>query len=360
MKKLVLALMITTIAGSVPHASASARTSVSIVGDKFEINGAYTNLGRPNIEGMLLNARMINAAFNDRNEANRLTAWAYPDTRVWDAQRNTDEFTAQIPSYATDGLNMITVGLQGGDPWPSGSTHPRDEIVSAFNPNGKLRARWMSRLSEIIDAADAAGMVVDLSLFYVYQDQIVTADARVEEGAKAVLDWVASHGYTNVLLEVCNECNDPSPGFAHDNLKPSVGLAAFLSALNGYSTVPVSASFTSNYWIPDAIIDAEDFVTMHCNSRTANEVISMVQDMDARTTKPIVFNECGTDLTKMSAGVDAGASWGYYDQGSGSDHYTTGSGFQAVPANWGPTVSTLKTAFFDAICDAAVEGTAPA
>jgi hypothetical protein len=83
----------------------------------------------------------------------------------------------------------------------------------------------------------------------------------------------------------------------------------------------------------------------------------MVQDMDARTTKPIVFNECGTDLAKMSAGVDAGASWGYYDQGSGSDHYTTGSGFQAVPANWSPTASTLKTAFFDATCDAAVEGT---
>ena len=86
----------------------------------------------------------------------------------------------------------------------------------------------------------------------------------------------------------------------------------------------------------------------------------MAQDMDARTTKPIVFNECGTDLTKMSAGVGAGASWGYYDQGSGSDHYTTGSGFQAVPANWVPTVTTPKAAFFDAVRDAAVEGTAPA
>jgi len=357
MRKLVLALMITTFAGSVPHASATARTSVSINGDKFEINGAYTNLGQPNVEGMLLNARMINAAFNDRNATNRSTAWAYPDTGVWDAQRNTDEFVAQIPKYASDGLSMVTVGLQGGNPWPSGSTHPRDEIVSAFNSNGTLRARWMSRLSEIIEAADAAGMLVDLSLFYVYQDQIVTTDVRVEEGAKAVLDWVTSHGYTNVLLEVCNECNDPSPGFVHDNLKPSVGLAALLSNLNAYSTVPVSASFTSTYWIPDAIIDAEDFVTMHCNSRTADEVISMVQDMDARTTKPIVFNECGTDLAKMSAGVDAGASWGYYDQGSGSDHYSTGSGFQAVPANWDPTASAEKTAFFEATCDAAVEGT---
>src|SRR4051794_3193089 len=300
MKKLILAMAITTVAANVPEASATAHTSVSIDGDRFEINGAYTNLGQPNIEGMLLNARMINAAFNDRNATNRLTAWGYPDTGVWDAQRNTDEFTAQIPNYASDGLNMVTVGLQGGDPWPSGSTHPRDEIVSAFNPNGKLRARWMSRLSEIIEAADSAGMVVDLSLFYVYQDQIVTTDAGVEAGAKAVLDWVASHGYTNVLLEVCNECNDPSPGYDHDNLKPSVGLAALLSELNAYSTVPVSASFTSNYWISNAMIDAEDFVTMHCNSRSADEVMSMVQDMDERTTKPIVFNECGTDLTKMS------------------------------------------------------------
>ena len=159
-----------------------------------------------------------------------------------------------------------------------------------------------------------------------------------------------------MLLEVCNECNDRSPGFDHDNLEPSIGLGTLLSTLNAYSTVPVSASFTSNYDIPNSIISAEDFVTMHCNSKTAAQVTSMVQVMDARTTKPIVFNECGSDLTKMTAAEDAGASWGYYDQGSGSDHYTTGNGYQAVPANWGTQVSTLKAAFFDDLCGGPTEG----
>src|SRR5205085_646048 len=85
MKELLLAMVITTMVVGVPQVSATARTSVSIDGDKFEINGAHTNLGRPNVEGRLLNARMINAAFNDRNATNRLTAWTYPDTGVWDA-----------------------------------------------------------------------------------------------------------------------------------------------------------------------------------------------------------------------------------------------------------------------------------
>jgi hypothetical protein len=357
MKHRVLATVLSAMIVGVPPASATAHTTVSIAGDRFEVDGAYTNLGQPT-EGMLLNARMINAAFNDRNATNRLTTWAYPDTGLWNAQRNTDEFVAQIPGYASDGLNMITVGLQGGDPWPSGSTHPRDEIVSAFNANGTLRSGWMSRLGEIVEAADAAGIVVDLSLFYVYQDQIVSTDARVERGAKAVLDWVALHGFTNVLLEVCNECNDTSPGFDHDNLKSSVGLASLLMTLNAYSTVPVSASFTSRYWITDAVISAEDFVTMHCNSRSPTDVTSMVQSMDARTTKPIVFNECGPDLTKMTAAEDAGASWGYYDQGSGNGHYMTGSGFQAVPADWSPMSSPAKAAFFGALSGAPLDGSA--
>lgn len=88
------------------------RTTVSIVGETVHINGQPTNPGS-RAEGLLLNARMVQAIFDDANASTRKW-WAYTDTGVWNATRNVEEFVAAVPSYAEHGLNAITVGLQGG------------------------------------------------------------------------------------------------------------------------------------------------------------------------------------------------------------------------------------------------------
>ena len=75
-----------------------------------------------------VNSRMIQGVFDDANPATR-HQWAYHDTGVWDAQRNTNEFIAMFPTYAAKGLEMVTVGLQGGAPRLT-AKHP--EIVTAF------------------------------------------------------------------------------------------------------------------------------------------------------------------------------------------------------------------------------------
>ena len=95
------------------------RTRVSISGAKFLINGRTTYPGRifrgRNIEGLLLNTRMVQGIFDDKNPATR-GKWAYPDTGVWDPERNTNEFIAAMPAWRDHGVLCFTINLQGGSP----------------------------------------------------------------------------------------------------------------------------------------------------------------------------------------------------------------------------------------------------
>ena len=95
------------------------RTSVSIVQDEFHINARPTYEGvRWNgrrIQGLLFNSRMVQGIFDDRNTTTA-PQWAYPDTRKWDAERNTREFIAAMPEWRRHGLLAFTLNLQGGSP----------------------------------------------------------------------------------------------------------------------------------------------------------------------------------------------------------------------------------------------------
>jgi hypothetical protein len=102
-----------------PDPVQSRRTRVSIVGDAVHVNGRPTYEGRTwkglKIEGLLLNSRMVQAAFDDLNPATR-SRWAYPDTKAWDPDRNTREFLAAMPEWRRHGLNSFTLNLLGGSP----------------------------------------------------------------------------------------------------------------------------------------------------------------------------------------------------------------------------------------------------
>ncbi len=75
------------------------RTRIEIDGQRFLIDGRPTYPGREwhgaPIEGLLLNARMVQATFDDENELTR-PLWSYPDG-PWDPERNTREFMAALP-----------------------------------------------------------------------------------------------------------------------------------------------------------------------------------------------------------------------------------------------------------------------
>ena len=150
------------------------QTEISIDGDRFLINGRPTYTGRSykdmRIEGLLLNARMIQGIFDDLNPETR-ARWAYPDTGKWDPERNTREFVAAMPEWRRHGLLSFTVNLQGGSPEGYSKAQPWNN--SAINPDGSLRSDYMRRLESILDRADELGMAPIVGLFYFGQDQRV-------------------------------------------------------------------------------------------------------------------------------------------------------------------------------------------
>jgi hypothetical protein len=142
-------------------------TELAIDGQKFLLNGkptyeGVTHLGR-RIEGLLFNSRMVQAIFDDE-DPDTVDNWRYPDTGVWDPNRNTAEFCAILPEYRRYGLLAVTVGLQGG-----GSIYQPEVyehyLNTAFTPVGELKPAYAERLRRVLQAADEAGMVV-VNYFY--------------------------------------------------------------------------------------------------------------------------------------------------------------------------------------------------
>jgi hypothetical protein len=148
------------------------QTRVEIRGEKFYINGTPTYKGRSwktsyggdySIEGLLMNARLVQGIFDDLNKQTR-GQWAYPDTGEWDPDRNTDEFIRAMAVWKAHGLLGFTLNLQGGCPYGYCNGFPWDN--SAFFSDGSLRNPFMQRAERIINRADELGMVVILGLFY--------------------------------------------------------------------------------------------------------------------------------------------------------------------------------------------------
>src|SRR2546422_6771080 len=172
------------------------RIAVAIVGEEFQINGKPTYPGRTwrghKIQGLLLNSRMVQGIFDDRNPETT-SAWAYPDTGKWDPERNTREFIAAMPEWRKHGLLAFTINLQGGSPQGYSQNQPWHN--SAFKDDGSLRGDYLARLERILDRADELGMVVILGLFYFGQDQRLRDEEAVKRGVDDAVSWIFAHGY---------------------------------------------------------------------------------------------------------------------------------------------------------------------
>src|SRR5438046_3376755 len=204
-----LAVLVLCLAMTVPVSAAERHTSISISGDEFRSNRKPTYAGRRwnghNIQGLLLNSRMVQGIFDDLN-ANTVLRWAYPDTGKWDAERNTREFIAAMPEWRSHGLLAFTINLQGGSPEGYSKDQPWNN--SAIAEDGSLRTDYMKRLERIIDRADELGMVVILGYFYFGQDERLRDEAAVIRATDNATQWIFDRGYRNVLVEINNECND--------------------------------------------------------------------------------------------------------------------------------------------------------
>lgn len=330
------------------------KTTVSIVGEQFYLNGQPTFKGRSwngnRIEGLLPNARMVQGIFDDLNPETR-SKWAYPDTKAWDPNRNTDEFIAAMPVWKAHGLLAFTINLQGGS--PEGYSQSQPWINSAFNPNGSWNPAYWNRLKRILDKADELGMVVLMGLFYFGQDQHLTDEAAVIRAVDNTVDWLAEGGYRNVLIEINNECNIR---YDHAILQPErvheLIQRVKSTKTNGHRFL-VSTSYGGGTVPKENVVREADFLILHGNGvKDPNRIADMVKQTRAVAgyrPVPIVFNEddhfdFDKPTNNFRAATVAYASWGFFDyrlKGEGFDE-----GYQSVPVNW-QISSPRKKGFFN-------------
>jgi len=344
----------------------SSKTTISIQGDQFHINGKVTYEGRTwegrLIEGLLMNSRMVQGIFDDLNPETR-ARWNYPDGKAWDPERNTTEFVEQMKTWRSHGLLSFTINLQGGSPEGYSANQPWHN--SAIASDGSLRADYLSRLEWILRTADDLGMAPILGLFYFGQDQRLENEAAVLNAVDSTLAWLAGHGFRHVLIEINNECN---VRYDHAILRPErvhelIERVKHFPVPPGHPRFLAGTSYGGGTIPGENVARASDFILLHGNgvkdpARIA-EMVKLTRKVPGYRPMPIVFNEDDHfDFEKpennFKSAVGSYASWGYFDfrmKGEGFDE-----GYQSVPVNWGIS-SGRKKGFFKLLAE--ITGSTP-
>ena len=269
-------------------------TRVAIVDGKWHINGEITYPGAQ-AEGLLMNVRMVNSTFEDRNRDD------------FDSDANTAAFLERIPDYHAEGVRAFTLNLQGGLPGYEGA------LNSAFEPNGALRASYLQRIRRVVEACDKQGIVVILGCFYQRQDQVLEDDDAIRAAVRNAVRWVQDNRLTNVMLEVANEFDHN--GFDHDLIKSVEGQVELIRLAK--ETAPgmlVSTSGLGHGRMHEPVAEVVDFIMPHYNGTPVNEIPARIEALKPYG-KPIVCNEDdkvrrdGAEAARLS--VENGASWGF-------------------------------------------------
>jgi hypothetical protein len=339
------------------------KTTVDVDGDRFLIGGRPTYPGRHfrghRIEGLLLNARMVQGVFDDLNAETR-SMFDYPDG-PFDPERNTSEFLAAMPGWRSAGLLAFTINFQGGSPQGYSSEQPWHN--SAFEADGRLRPDYAARMGRIVGRADQLGMVVILGYFYFGQDRRLADERAVVAAAESATAWVVAGDYRNVIVEIANEIDVPL--YTHAILKPErchelialVQQASAGRAANQAGRLLVGTSYRGGS-IPRAnVTDVADVLFLHGNHvEEPGEIRAMVRNTRAAPNyrgQPIVFNEddhfdFDREDNNFMAAVGEGASWGLFDYRLPEE--SRECGFQSVPVDWRINASR-KRAFFNLVAE---------
>lgn len=331
------------VAGALPALTTarSSRTEVSIRADQFFLNGMPTYPGRTykgmKIEGLLMNVRAVQAAFDDLNPATR-SRWAYPDTHKWDPERNTREFLEALPEWRRHGVLALTVNLQGGS--PEGYSREQPWENSAIDRDGNLRPAYLKRFERILERADHLGMVVIVGYFYFGQDQRVKDEAAVRRAVTNATNWLLDTDRQNVLVEIDNECN--VRGYDHEILKSQrvhelIDQAKALTRRG--RRLLVGTSYGGGTPAEASVVQASDFLLLHGNGpddpARIRKMIQASRYTDTWRPMPVLINEddhfrFNEPDNHLNAALAEYVSWGYFDPGKGD--YS--DGYQCPPVNW--------------------------
>lgn len=327
-------------------------TVVTIKGEDFFINGKITLEGRRlndiPLEGLLPNSRMVQGIFDDLNPETR-QLWKYPDSGVWNPDRNTGEFIAAMPLWRNSGLLAFTLNIQGGSPTGYGN---KGWINPGFHKDGRPMEAYFSRLEKILDKADELGMVVILGIFYFGQDEQLENEHAVINAVQSTVNWLFSKEYRNVIIEIANECDVKA--YDHAILKPDrihelIGLVKNMKSPDTGYRYPVSVSYGGHSIPRTNVVQCADFLLLHGNGvddpAEITRMVEATRQVEGYRPMPVLFNEddhynFDQPVNNMLSAMKARASWGYFDfrkrgETLKKDDPAFCEGYQSVPVDWG-------------------------
>jgi len=195
-------------------------------------------------------------------------------------------------------------------------------------------------------------MVVILGIFYFGQDERLAGDDAVKNAVNNTVDWLFEKEYTNVIIEIANECNNNSYQqeiIKAENIHELITLAQ--KEKDGRRFY-IAASFNGNTLPTPNVVAVSDFILIHGNgvhkSDRIREMVDQVRTMPEYQPMPIVFNEddhfdFDQPDNNMKAAFEKHASWGFFDYRMEGESFI--DGYQSVPVDWGIN-SERKKAFF--------------
>lgn len=333
-------------------------TNVTIFNRNWMVNGEPINKGKA-AQGRACNIRAIQGAIHDYNAGTR-SNWAYPN-EAWNENRNNSELVTAMDTYASRGLNMMTVGLMGGHPrfQCNNATGIASRDFVAYNKNGSMRADFKTRVENIINKADAIGMFISVQLFYQNPaGGVLDNNAAYLTALSNAVTWLKNLGKGNVLIELANEVSDGN--YQEATVLQPANIPARMDEIHAIWPAALATVCMSGGSVPsNAILSRCDWVSFHANSLTTSEMRSRINTFCGSSTasgKPIVVTEDPGGPTDFNAAISAGAGYGYYEQGcefagdyNGAARYR--DGFQSPPINW-QLSNNSKRNFFDAVAAA--------
>lgn len=245
-------------------------TTIAIQNTNWYINNQITYPKTP-AEGLLMNVRMVNATFEDRNRTD------------FDPNANTDTFIAHIPNYYTHGIRAFTLCLQGGMPGYEGA------LNSAYRSNGSLQQDYLNRVARVIRACDEQGIAILLGCYYQRQDQVLENANAIRQGVINTAQWISNQKFTNVMIEVANEY--AHRGFTHDIIRDPEGQVELIQLAK--QTAPqllVTTSGMGSGRLDERIANVADFLIIHFNNTDMADVPDRINALK-HFEKPIVCNE---------------------------------------------------------------------
>jgi hypothetical protein len=170
----VLALLSPTVPVAQAQASAPAPTK------KFEVRGERSFLG-----------------------GQEFKIWGIRGGNVLMSPAVTERFVRNLDNMAAHGLNGLIVVIAGTNTgWP-------DEWLArnGFEPDGRLKPAFASRLEWLTREADRRGMVVGVTVFSPRTDQEFQGEEALKRGLQETGRFLVQRGLRNVFVDLMHEYN---------------------------------------------------------------------------------------------------------------------------------------------------------